>query len=548
MESPATELSIEVLILLVAIAAMVAMGAKRFRVPYTIALVLVGLVLSFFHALPAVHLTEDLLLFTLLPALLFDAAWNVNVAYLRQYWLVIGVLAIAGLLLSVGVIGGLLSWGLGIPLLVALLFGAMISATDPVSVLALFKQMHLDHRLSTLVEGESLFNDGTAVVIFKLLLSLALMGAVSGESLPHLLSGGALQFLLVVLGGALIGAGFGFFFSYLTSRYNDHLLELTFTTIVAYGAFLSADQIAVPGAAHDMHLSGVIATVVAGLIMGTVGRGKGMSATTRVVISSFWEYAAFFVNSIIFLLIGLEIQIGFLLAQWQPILLAIVAVLLGRAVAVYALASLMNLRMAVKIPLAWQHVMVWGGLRGALSMALALSLPRDLPERPLLVAMVFGVVLFSLIGQGLSMSPLLKKLGLVSQPAEALEAYQRLKARLLMGRQALEQLEKMSQRGAVLPWVAEKVRSDLTREVSEAETGLKTLNLSYQEIEAEELLDTRSHLLAVRRAVLREMVIEGIVPERIGEELRLELDEAFLDLQGGQAPPPAEPTVPATPG
>jgi len=405
-------------ILLVALACLVSILTKWLRIPYTIALVLMGLTVSVTGQHTGMYLTKELLLSAFLPALLFEAAWNLHLRYLKDHWLPIVVLSILGLLISIAAVGFSLSWGLQYPLLISLLFGAMISATDPVSVVALFRQLNLSPRLSTIVEAESLFNDGTAVVAFQLILGMVL--AVTAMQSPGtLVLTGIVQFFEVAVGGVLVGCVYGFFFSWLISKFNDHLLELMFTILVAYGSFITADQIGLPGAV-SIHLSGVLATVSAGLVMGGICENRGISESTLSVINSFWEFAAFFVNSILFLLIGLTIHLDFLMANWQAVTVAILAVLFARAVSVFALVPVLNRFTKKKtISFSWQTVLVWGGLRGALSMALALSLPTRMPERPLILAMVFGVVLFSLLVQGLSIPMLLKKLGLY-RPADIL--------------------------------------------------------------------------------------------------------------------------------
>jgi monovalent cation:H+ antiporter, CPA1 family len=286
-------------------------------------------------------------------------------------------------------------YAVGMSLIVALLFGSMVSATDPISVLSIFKDVQVDERLSVLVEGESLLNDGTAVALFQILLAAAVAGGIS-------LVSGAEEFFLSVVGGALLGLALGYFVSKLTKRIDDAQIEITLTTILAYGAFLLA---------RDLHLSGVIATVAAGLVIGNLATKTGMSARTLTALRSFWEYAAFIINSLVFLLIGLEVRLGGLLRAWKPILIAVAAIFLGRILSVYTIVPLSNL-FSTPISFVWQHVLVWGGLRGALSLALALSLDSAFPYRDEILNLTFGVVIFSILVQGLSIKPLLRKLRL----------------------------------------------------------------------------------------------------------------------------------------
>jgi CPA1 family monovalent cation:H+ antiporter len=306
------------------------------------------------------------------------------------------ILANLGVLLATIVTGYLVHWALGLPILIALLFGAIISATDPISVLAIFKTLNINKRLSVLIEGESLLNDGTAVVVFQILLT-----AVAGGGLS--LGKGIGQFLLAVIGGAALGLVMGYSASKITQTIDDPEVEITLTTIVAYGSYLLASS---------LHLSGVIATASAGLIVGNIGANRGMSARTRAALESFWEYLAFVMNSLVFLLIGLEVHVDSLGRAWSAVLFAIAAVLIGRVLSVYSLVPLSNL-LAEKISLRWQHVFVWGGLRGALALALALSLDNGFPYRARLLDLTFGVVIFSILVQGLTTKPLLRGLGLV---------------------------------------------------------------------------------------------------------------------------------------
>ena len=235
-----THFTISVFILLLLISSGVAMAAKWVRVPYTLMLVVVGLLISPMHFLPAVHISPELILLIFLPSLLFEAAWNLKVEELRNNLVPILLLAVPGVCISVGVIGALLHLGLGMSWSTALLFGSMVSATDPVSVLAIFRRLGLPRRLMTVVEGESLFNDGTSVVLFRIMLGIV-AGAAAGSPWG-IVWGSAREFLLVVVGGVAVGAAVGFLASTVTSYFDDHLLEITLTTIAAYGSFLLAER------------------------------------------------------------------------------------------------------------------------------------------------------------------------------------------------------------------------------------------------------------------------------------------------------------------
>jgi CPA1 family monovalent cation:H+ antiporter len=245
-----------------------------------------------------------------------------------------------------------------------LVFGAITAATDPISVISIFKETAVTKKLSIIVEGESLFNDGTAAVLYGILVA-----GVATESLG--IWAGVERFFVDVLGGVGVGLTMGYVFSKLTEKIDDPQIEITLTSVLAYGSYLFA---------QSLHLSGVIATVTAGLMVGNFGAKVGMSARTRLAVWSFWEYFSFVVNSLVFLLIGLQVRVGTLLHAWQATLLAIGTVILGRILSVYGLVPISNLS-GTKVPLKWQHVLVGGGIRGALSLALALSLPSSFPYR-----------------------------------------------------------------------------------------------------------------------------------------------------------------------
>ena len=403
-----TDLAVEFLVVLLIAASVIAIVAKRFRFPYTVALVVGGLMLSWLrlpHLSPLVPgqrpdwLTPDVILFLFLPALVFEGSLKLQLRELQRDSASLLLLANLGVLVAAFVVGYLVHWSTGLPVSAALLFGAIISATDPISVIAIFRDLRMERRLSVIIEGESLLNDGTAAALFQILLA----GVIAG----HLaLITGIVQFILAVLGGAILGIVLGYVASRITGKVNDPEVEITLTTVVAYASYLLA---------YQLHLSGIIATAAAGLIVGNLGAKNCMTPESRSAVESFWAYVAFAMNSLVFLLIGLEVHIDALVRSWRPVLFAIGAVLLGRALSVYLLVPASNL-LGEKIPGRWQHVIVWGGLRGALALALALSLDNNFPERSRILDLTFGVVVFSILVQGLTIKPLLRLLKLSEWP------------------------------------------------------------------------------------------------------------------------------------
>ncbi|MEQ8235544.1 MAG: cation:proton antiporter [Syntrophomonadaceae bacterium] len=380
---------------LMLMATAVAMLGRFIKIPYTIALVLCGLAIGLLGLFPGIHLNPDLLFAIFLPPILFDAGININLGLLRKQWLTITIFAMLGTTLATMVVAGATYYAIGLPFICAMLFGAIISPTDPISVLAIFQDLGTDEELSNLIEAESLFNDGIAVVLF-----IVISSVVAGQAVT--LTSGLFTFVTSIGGGLFIGVGIGGIASRITREYDDHLLEIMLTTVVAFGSYLAAEH---------FHFSGVFAVVAASLVVGNYGMTKGMSSFSQMAVLNFWEYIAFAVNSVVFLLVGLEEAYITSGLTFRLVLIAIVAVLLGRIISVYGLGALLSAA-GKKIPPAWRFVQVWSGLRGALSMALVLGLDPALPYRSLLINMTFAVVLFSLVVQGLTIKPLLQRLGL----------------------------------------------------------------------------------------------------------------------------------------
>lgn len=395
-------LTIERVGILLLIAAVVAMLARRLHVPYSIGLVIAGISLALFPFSPHIQLTKELIFTAFLPPLIFEAAFHLQWKELKRELPVILTLATIGVLLSAAVTA------LGMRYLAhwawtgSLVFGVLIAATDPVSVIATFKEAGAKGRVRLLVEAESLFNDCTAAVLFSIALGLAAGQSVSAP-------GVIFSLVTTVLGAILCGALVAGLALVLIGRTNDHLVEITFTTVAAYGSFLLAEH---------FHLSGVLATLTTGLVMASVGHLGVISDKGREAVETFWEYAAFIANSLVFLLIGMHEAREDFRRVLFPALIAIVVVILGRAIAIYPL-SLLFARSALRIQSEHQHILFWGGLRGALALALALGLPPELPHREDIISVAFAVVAFSIFVQGLTITPLLRRTGELSAANKA---------------------------------------------------------------------------------------------------------------------------------
>ncbi len=522
MEVATQDIAIITLLLIIS-----AVGIATFslRLPYPIALVLAGLALGaiihsplpLFHDLPldTLEFTPHLILVVFLPALLFEATLHLEVTTLRKTLLPIGLLALPGVVITALIVGALVAWGVGIDWATAMLFGAIIAATDPIPVLAIFKRLGAPHELAVLIEGESLLNDGTALVLSRILLGVVLAGGFS-------ITSGAIQFAVVVGGGMLVGLLTGALVSRLTARIDDHLIEITLTTILAYGTFMAAEALGV---------SGVIAVVTAGLVLSNVGARRGMSPTTRLALLTFWEYIAFLLNSAIFLLIGLQVDLLNLALNLLPIGIAIAAVLLARAIVVYGL-GLIVLPLPPVLPLRWLHVLFWAGMRGALSLAVVLSLPLELPARALLLSLTYGVVLFSLLIQGLTMRPLLAWLGMTLDDQQR-QIYQARRAQLLLLRAGWRELRRLEDDAVLSPRVYAQLDAQYRAAGERIEAELEGLYHDQSAFEAEEQRSTQAHLLQVERSTLQELRRQGLVDDETSRKLAESLDTRLMAVRSG---------------
>ena len=410
--STGIEVTETLIVVLMLVAAVVAIGAGRLRLPYTVALVLVGLGLGVSGAFTAVTLTSDLILLVFLPPLLFEGALNLDLEELGRRWLQVGVLAVVGTTVSAVVIAAALVVVPGIALELAVVLAVMLAATDPISVLAVFKEHGVKTGLRTVMEGESIFNDALAIVFFLIAVEVAF--GEDSVTVSHAVA----ELGTEVVVGVVAGAAVGLVAHRLMATLDDHLVEIALSLVTAYGAYLLADRFGG---------SGVIAVVVGGMLIGNYSVESAMSASSRVSLTEFWEVLAFLANSALFLVIGLEFHIEDLRGRTLiAAAAAIVAMLVGRAVIVFGL--LRPFRHASSaVPATWTTAVFWGGLRGSIPIALVLGLPERRIGGVDAVAVVFGVVFFSLVVQGLTYKPLLDRLGLTSR-AEGPASYERTEA------------------------------------------------------------------------------------------------------------------------
>ncbi len=512
-------------VVLLSIAALVAIIIRRIKLPYTVALVLVGLAFSFFPSfLNLDFINSQLILALLVPPLLFEATLHIKWNDLRRDLATVVLLAVVGSLLGTFIVGGIVRQLLDIPLAAAIAFGALISATDPVAVIAFFRTLGVSKRLSMLVEGESLFNDGVAVVIFNLALAAG-VAINNGETAVFVLEEALFEFIRVGLGGLAIGALLGYVVSYVVLKnVDDHLIETATSVALAFGAFVIAEE---------LHLSGILSVVAAGLMVGNIGM-LNTSPTTKVTLENFWEFMAFVVNSLVFLVIGLEIQITQMLPNIGPIIVAVLAVLLSRMVVVYGLTWVNNRLFPRRdIPLPYRHVMYWGGLRGAISLALALTLTGEIFGTAIaqeLRVMTFGVVLFTLLGQGTTIDRLIDRLKLGKKPAQVIEQ-QRQQAILHAKWAGRRELERLQNEGILFRDISEAMDTAYSEEIAQLKQDLRQHLQTYPELEQEMMLQARADVLRAERSAIGDANRRGFLSEELYMELIREADKRAAALE-----------------
>jgi CPA1 family monovalent cation:H+ antiporter len=498
----------EIIIFLLLIASAVAILARRLRIPYTVGLVLMGLALGLFTP-QEVQISPEVILALLVPPLVFDAAFHISMEDLRRdFWLIL-LLAVPGVIVTTLLVGWMVAQGTGIPLQLALVFGALVAATDPVAVVALFRRLGAPRRLQVLLEGESLFNDGTAIVMFNLAIAIVLSNRFQ-------LTTSIASFLTVAGGGTLVGIVLGMVASALIGRIDDALVETALTVVLAFGSYLLAET---------LHVSGVLAVVAAGLVNGNTGP-SGMSPTTRIVVHNFWETGAFLANSFIFLLVGLVIHVSQLLENISAIAWGILAVLVARAVSIYGFSLL-----GQKIPTKWKHVLYWGGLRGAIALALALSLPSAgifAVERGQLESMAFGVVLFTLLVQGFSMGPFTRRLKIIER-STVQEEYERRHARYVAGKAAYDYVRRMTSQGVLSEHTWSRLAPMMERQNAGLVAAVKEVITSDPAVEAEELDTARREALRAQRAALTGLLRDSVISEDSYSQLVGEVDAALAE-------------------
>jgi len=386
------------LILVGALATVLGLLSKRARMlPYPVVLAAAGVVVGLLPGGQLGHVGADVILLAFVPGLVFEAALTLDLPELRRRFLPVGLLATAGVALTVLLIGTLTHLILGLSWASGMLLGAILAATDPIAVVTLMRQMKAPSGLSAILEGESLFNDGTGVAVFTAVFATILSGAPS-------IGDASLRFVEITVGGTAIGLAVGFLGLLLLRFAADAPLEILATLVIAYGSYLAADVV---------HASGIVAVVVAGIVVARYGSAIGRLHGPQLL--GFWSLLAFVLNAMLFILVGAALPAWQLLPVLGFIVVTFLIMLLTRAAPVYGLLGVSALRQPA-IPWAWRHLTFWAGLRGALSVALALSV-ANVPGVDSRVALIaYGVVLLSLLVQGGLVIPVTRVLRIETTP------------------------------------------------------------------------------------------------------------------------------------
>ena len=499
------------ILVLVTIAIAFTAVAKKIKQPYPILLVVVGLAIGLLP-IPQLEGLKDFvaedevfgfaIISIFLPALLGETTLKLPFSHLRENAKPILALAIGGTFISFVVIGFTSNLVLGLSIQLAFTFAALMSATDPVSVLSIFKSLGVNKKLAITIEGESLGNDGVAVVLFHIFSSASLFIYMDAGLLGF--GYGFLDLVKVMLGGLLIGGVFGLAFSWLIKYFDDYPLEIIFSVILFYGSFLIAEH---------WHVSGVIAVVTAGLIFGNYGSKIGMSPTTRMTIDSFWDVIALIANSLVFLMVGLEVTRINFADKWGLIVLAILIVLIGRSIAIYTSTAFIK-----NFPTKWKHIINYGGLKGSLSIALVLSLPHSFEGREDLLVLVFSVVLFSLIVQGMTIKWFISLVGEKNEIQEGTEEFAEVLSDKHSYKYALEELEKLYGQKLVEEDIYKELQTDLTERYELASQKVTSLYKKYPHIKKEQMEEVQELLLKARYQGIQMLSQKHFIPDNVKEE------------------------------
>ncbi|MCP3965060.1 MAG: sodium:proton antiporter [Lentisphaerae bacterium] len=507
--------SVMAAVILLLIATLSAIFFKRLRIPYTIGLVFVGIVLAFIcnrvdglEAAQNIKLNHDLIMYVLLPALIFSASVNIDTKLLFKNLSPTLLLAAPGLVISTILVGVIMFFFTPLELGGAMLFGALISATDPVAVISLFEIIGAPRRLRILVDGESLFNDATAIVMYTIIKSIVVAGAAF--SVGTFVQGG-IDFIIIFLGGLAVGAVIGFIMvQIILFAENDFMVEVALSTVVAYAAFIVADKV--------FNTSGVMAALGAGMVINHYGMTR-FTPKIKEYMRQFWDFVAFVANSFIFLLLGFTedfylIDTNAMSITLRHIMWGIIAIQISRALIVFGICPLLGRRnKEEKIDIKYQLIMFWGGLRGAVPLALVFSLPPDLPHRVLIIEITLGVVAFTLFFQGTTVKVLMRMFNL-DKPTVFMR-FSELHAMLMARRQGLKRIQDIASTGKFPHEIVSAVEEEYKMKISDQKQRLSEA-LKYRQQEEDAVKRTVwSRVIFAERKSFNYLFQCGFINERL---------------------------------
>lgn len=530
--------------------------AKKVKLPHTVFLVMMGVALGLltqfplFHFFSDLHFTPELLFYILLPALIFESAYSMSARRLVEDTTIVMLLSIVSLLISTAVVGFLLYGilallGFAIPLPITFLFGALISATDPVAVLALFKEYGAPRRLSLIFEGESLFNDATSVALFLVVLGVVLSGFHGISTI----GAGMLSFTVMIVGGVFFGAFMGGLFAKLVgATCENETASITLTIVLAHTTFILCELIS----AHffistfNVHISSIIATTIASLIMGNYGRPK-INPRAEEFVEKLWGQFAFMANSLIFLLIGiLFVSVPF----ENPVILLTVActifiVAFARAVSVYPIVGLFNFFSSKEqyVPRSWQHLLSWGSLRGALAITMVLLIPESLTipnwslatvsPREFILSLTVGCIFATLFIKATTMQGLMRKLKL--DALTDTEKVEHVEASALIHHEVRERVKQYQERGYISEDVAQKLIYDHGQAFQSASASASLLSTQTTGNLAARVL--RMFAIGIEKKHLKELYIYNEVNERVYRRINGKLTLQLESIELGKLDP-----------
>ena len=530
------EIDINSLILIFAIASIVAIIAKQIRFPYTITLVIAGIAVAIFGLEAPFELGYDLIFHILLPPLLFEGALHMRLSHLKENTKLILLLILPGLMGSVFLVAFLLSLIFpSIPFIFMLLLAAIVIPTDPATILAFYKEMKVPVKLRSIVEGESVFDDGLAIVFWNVIVVIILAAALGGSGTVFVQGQDILigigQFLKLSFLGIVIGGAMGYIAYIIIKKINDKFTEIMITVILAFGIFAFAEF---------MGGSGVFAVVIAGLILGNYGTRFAMAPSTRMSLISFWSFLAFAVNSFLFILIGMSVNWADIWTNIGLIIITILLLWMARAIMIFFTGKIVNHKKK-ELSIKWQIIMWWGGLRGAIPIAMALSIPTYLvfiasgdpgnvlfPHRDTILAVTFGVVLGTLLIQGLTLRPLLKKLGFYASTQKEVEKEEKEISVLL--RDSMDELSTLRDDDELSNKGYEVLISRYGQANSQLLTELGMMVNEHGFIPKDEYSFAVKEALEAKKDAVKDTWEKGIISGVTGEKLISELDEQIIHL------------------